>query len=690
MEDLKVEVGADISKFVNAMNAAGGSTEKFASDAAKNVTKVSEGLDKLQKKSYTARFAVQNLGNTIRDIPFAAQNPAILSTVLDHLVDSFANLKQEAGSTKGAFALLGQSIAGGGGLLIAFNLVSLAATYLIPKLFEASDAEKAAAESAKKLKDGLDGIFSEAGKEASEVSGLIAVLKNETETRQRKLDAIKELQKIQPEVFSGLTLEKGAVLGLDTAYQNYLTNLKTVIAAKIIEAELSEKITRLLKLQGTTETSGDQLEKLAKSVHLAGSAAGGLDLLQRSAFKNTKEITVLNQQIDGLNDKLQELSKGVTVVTHKGGATREIETIADVLAKLDRQIAEVSAEEIRLHTDEAQKKIQDIEAAISHLIDKFKLTAESPVIIELEAEIQGIKLEEYFKKVFKDLHNAPIPIPFEIQAGLQEEAKKLKEAYKTQFAPALQDAVKQNGLNISPFANSTDITRMFREAELAGHGAGKKFMAGLSGVEFEKFFSNTEKLFQTEGQILSSTLVDAISSIGEDIGKVLTGSIGGEQLFGDLFKVVGAALQQFGKALIEYGIGLKVLKLAFKSPALAIVAGIGLEILGAIMQSSVPKFASGGFVSGPGSSKSDSIHARLSAGEYVINAGSVNKYGKSFFDMINGGGFSRNNNFANGGSVSGGSIGGGLSIEVFGQFELQGTKLVAAVQRSQQSISRNG
>jgi hypothetical protein len=47
--------------------------------------------------------------------------------------------------------------------------------------------------------------------------------------------------------------------------------------------------------------------------------------------------------------------------------------------------------------------------------------------------------------------------------------------------------------------------------------------------------------------------------------------------------------------------------------------------------------ATGGYVSGPGSPTSDSIPARLSNGEYVVNASTVKKHGKKFFDKLNGG-----------------------------------------------------
>ncbi len=45
--------------------------------------------------------------------------------------------------------------------------------------------------------------------------------------------------------------------------------------------------------------------------------------------------------------------------------------------------------------------------------------------------------------------------------------------------------------------------------------------------------------------------------------------------------------------------------------------------------------ASGGAVSGPGSGTSDSIPARLSHGEYVVQAAAVNRYGRGFFDRVN-------------------------------------------------------
>jgi TP901 family phage tail tape measure protein len=58
--------------------------------------------------------------------------------------------------------------------------------------------------------------------------------------------------------------------------------------------------------------------------------------------------------------------------------------------------------------------------------------------------------------------------------------------------------------------------------------------------------------------------------------------------------------------------------------------------------------AGGGYITGPGGPRSDIVPAMLSNGEYVIQASSVNKYGKGMMDSINAG------KYAEGGLIEGG------------------------------------
>ena len=76
----------------------------------------------------------------------------------------------------------------------------------------------------------------------------------------------------------------------------------------------------------------------------------------------------------------------------------------------------------------------------------------------------------------------------------------------------------------------------------------------------------------------------------------------------------------------------------------------------------LPAFATGGYVSGPGTGTSDSIPALLSNGEFVVNAKATSKYG-SVLEALNDGDIGA---FASGGQV-GGSSGGGSDVKSFYQ-----------------------
>ncbi|CAB5585835.1 Uncharacterised protein [Pseudomonas putida] len=68
----------------------------------------------------------------------------------------------------------------------------------------------------------------------------------------------------------------------------------------------------------------------------------------------------------------------------------------------------------------------------------------------------------------------------------------------------------------------------------------------------------------------------------------------------------------------------------------------------AIANGSIPAYASGGLITGPGTGTSDSIIARLSNGEYVMSADAVRMFGTGLLDQMNAG---RLPAFAQGGPV---------------------------------------
>ena len=129
--------------------------------------------------------------------------------------------------------------------------------------------------------------------------------------------------------------------------------------------------------------------------------------------------------------------------------------------------------------------------------------------------------------------------------------------------------------------------------------------------------------------------------MGNAVSEWLTGS-----------KTIGQAMKDMVKDLISNAI--KLLSqwtmmwgvfMAFGSSPKAAAESANKAVFG------VSRFASGGFVSGPGTATSDSIPALLSNGEYVLNAAAVRRLGVARLNSLNSG-----RGYADGGLVASESV----------------------------------
>lgn len=283
------------------------------------IAKAQTALQKMPNASNQATNSLMNLSRVAQDAPYGFIG---IANNINPLLESFQRLKATTGTTGGALKALGKELTGPAGIGLAVGVVSSLLVVFGDKLFKTSRAADEAENSAKKLKDAVQGIFQNAAKEAAEVTSLVAVLKTETETRQRKLAALNELKKIQPEIFSGLKLEGNAVAGLDTAYQGYIANLKTVIAVKLKQAQLEQLITKQLQLQGVTLTQSEKglldaanafSEKRLQEARQKGDATGAgiISNILGTREKRQQELNRIQSDIDALFKSLQELSSGI-------------------------------------------------------------------------------------------------------------------------------------------------------------------------------------------------------------------------------------------------------------------------------------------------------------------------------------------------------------------------------------------
>src|SRR5687768_2926614 len=109
-EKLEIQVSADVKNAVAGMDKLNKSINKTASE-----------LPKLNQATGQSTQALTNFSRVVQDAPFGIIGVA---NNIDPLIQSFIGLKRETGSAKAAFAALGSSLIGGGGLALAVSLVT--------------------------------------------------------------------------------------------------------------------------------------------------------------------------------------------------------------------------------------------------------------------------------------------------------------------------------------------------------------------------------------------------------------------------------------------------------------------------------------------------------------------------------------------------------------------------------------
>ncbi|WKB50775.1 tape measure protein [Eleftheria terrae] len=121
---------------------------------------------------------------------------------------------------------------------------------------------------------------------------------------------------------------------------------------------------------------------------------------------------------------------------------------------------------------------------------------------------------------------------------------------------------------------------------------------------------------------IDGSIRDGFGQLFEDIGR---GAKTAKEAFGDFARSVLVTIQRIASQ-----------KLAESLFASLPKGSGGASGFAGFISSLLKGYASGGYVTGPGTSTSDSIPARLSAGEFVVNAAAVRRVGVAFLHSLNG------------------------------------------------------
>lgn len=135
--------------------------------------------------------------------------------------------------------------------------------------------------------------------------------------------------------------------------------------------------------------------------------------------------------------------------------------------------------------------------------------------------------------------------------------------------------------------------------------------------------------------------VAGLKTVADDVATRINGDV--ENAFATMFEQIGSGAKSAKDAFADFARSVisAINRIAAQKIAEELFGGMskGGGGLGGLISGLFQwaGFASGGYVTGPGTTTSDSIPARLSAGEYVLRAEAVRRVGVDFLHALNGG-----------------------------------------------------
>lgn len=460
-------------------------------DALAKIKQFSESLGAQTRQFEQNKKATGDATNSLVNFSRLAEDSAYglrgAANNINPFIESFKRLKDETGSTKTALMSMAQGLLGPAGILVAVSTIS---TVLISYADSQRKAKKEAedlakadnddANALKKKKEALDAIYDSTAKEAVQVETLISLLNNETESRKRKENAIKELQKINPDVFKNLKLEGTEVKNLNDYYDSYITNLKNVILLKTYQNDLEKIIKEELKNGPALKPvdpkpikdANTLLEQNKVIIQATENANNKLDVSSQNVLKS---IEKQNQRQNEKKDLLEKISK-ISPATKLGGggggkeeedpfvtATKEFENAT----KANLEIRKKDLISQQTYLDNYEKILQSYLNKIKNIDTKeaqktlLKLTPKELIKsvsdtydADLEAKAAGMDVFNLGKDLSKGANiqgNEPSPFSKEaFENGRKEMDKFFKDAKKN-----FDDADKQAKAFAQTLANTT-------------------------------------------------------------------------------------------------------------------------------------------------------------------------------------------------------------------------------------------
>ncbi|HHA2917460.1 TPA: phage tail protein [Stenotrophomonas maltophilia] len=431
---------------------------------------------------------------------------------------------------------------------------------------------------------------------------------------------------------------------LDAALEDRLVSVrdyyaqKTAIEQREVDAEIVRKQQELARSQQVASTGKSENDRLKAKAEVAKAEA---DL-----------ITLNNRRTDIEQANARKAAQ----------AEREL---ADALAQAREELAQITSTATDADRKSAiERSYRDLRARLAAESDADGVSLVDRLIDVKAAQANLSALEVQWRQVTERMRNAQEAIQTQQQAGLLTEAQARQQIVTLQqqsatemerLLPTMQQAAQAIGpdavIRVQAWRNELERTRLtVDEMAPLWNRIGESFGGALNGMitGAQTWRSAMASLFQQVADaFLQQIVIQPFQQWIAMQARMLALKLGFIQQEQTVDAAASAAkvaqkttettaMVSMDAAKAGAGAAASQASVPIVGPGLAIAAMVAMVAAVMAVLGGIKKFAGGGLVSGPGSATSDSIPARLSAGEYVVRAAAVRQVGVAFLDSLNG------------------------------------------------------
>lgn len=355
---------------------------------------------------------------------------------------------------------------------------------------------------------------------------------------------------------------------------------KTALETREIDAEIARTTALLAEQQRLTASGGDE----------------------GAQVKTRAEVAKLEADLVVLNNKRTDLE----VANARKAADAE-RALREELTRVREELLEVTGEAT------AQDRRAAIERQYQSLIERLRAEGDTAGIATvnrlIDVEVASADLAAYeraYQQALERMRAAEESINLQRQSGLLSESQA-----RVQILALHQET-------------GTTLDELLPQLEAAATAIGPEAVTRVQAWKNE--MAQVKRVVDDVAVAIDATVQDGFAQLFETIG---SGAKSAKDAFADFTRSILASINRIASQ--ELAESLFGSLFGGGGPS-----GAGGFSFGSLISSVFKGFAGGGYVTGPGTSTSDSIPARLSAGEYVVNAAAVKRVGVTFLQALNG------------------------------------------------------